>query len=103
MDAFDVVVVGGGVAGSSLAYALAREGVAVAVLEASLEYEERVRGESMVPWGVAEARALGVEQVLLDAGGHVSPTWKRYDEDSPGGVDIPVNMMRPGVAGTLNL
>jgi 2-polyprenyl-6-methoxyphenol hydroxylase-like FAD-dependent oxidoreductase len=103
MDAFDVVVVGGGIAGSSLAYALGREGVAVAVLEASLEYEDRVRGESMVPWGVDEARALGVEQVLLDAGAHVSPTWKRYDEDSPAGVDIPVNMMRPGVAGTLNL
>jgi 2-polyprenyl-6-methoxyphenol hydroxylase-like FAD-dependent oxidoreductase len=103
MDPFDVVVVGGGIAGSSLAFALAREGLAVAVLEESLEYEDRVRGETMVPWGVDEARTLGVEQVLLDAGAHVAPTWTRYDEASPVGLDIPVSMMRPGIPGTLNL
>ena len=34
-----------------MACALAREGAAVAVLEASVEFEDRVRGESMVPVG----------------------------------------------------
>ena len=34
----DVVVVGGGIAGASLAYALAREGFGVTVLEATAEF-----------------------------------------------------------------
>ena len=41
MDQADVVVVGGGIAGASLAYALANAGKDVAVLEASVEFEDR--------------------------------------------------------------
>lgn len=52
----DVVIVGGGIAGSALAYALASAGRTVTVLESSVEYEDRVRGETMMPWGVKEAR-----------------------------------------------
>ena len=77
MDASDVVIVGGGIAGASLGCALAREGLGVTVLEASTEYEDRVRGESMHAWGVNEARELGVEPVLLEAGAHVAPVWKQ--------------------------
>ena len=62
----DVVVVGGGIGGASLAYALARAGKGVTVLEATTEYADRVRGESMQTWGVAEARRLGVEPALLE-------------------------------------
>src|SRR5207244_52006 len=64
MDSCDVVVVGAGIGGSALATALARDGLQVNVLEQTVEYEDRVRGESMMPWGVAEARALGVEDAL---------------------------------------
>ena len=79
MESFDVVVVGGGIAGSSLAYALAREGLAVAVLEASVEYEDRVRGETMVPWGVDEARAAsGSSRSSLTP----APTWHRPGRDT---------------------
>jgi len=102
-DVSDVVVVGGGIAGASLAYALASEGVGVTVLEATVEYQDRVRGESMQPWGVQEARNLGVEQVLLDAGAHTSPVWKQYAEGVGEAGDIPVAMMVPGIPGTLNL
>ncbi|HEX5268728.1 MAG TPA: NAD(P)/FAD-dependent oxidoreductase [Acidimicrobiales bacterium] len=99
----DVVVVGGGIAGSSLAYALASAGREVAVLEASTEFEDRVRGEQMHAWGVAEARDLGVEQVLLDAGAHVTTVWRQYTEGAPEPAELPVSIMVPGVAGTLNL
>ena len=50
---YDLVIVGGGIAGSSLATRLAREGVDVLVLEKSTEFVDRVRGEEMLPWGVA--------------------------------------------------
>jgi 2-polyprenyl-6-methoxyphenol hydroxylase-like FAD-dependent oxidoreductase len=99
----DVVIVGGGIAGASLAYALASAGLGVTVLEASVEYEDRVRGESMMPWGVQEARHLGVEDVLLAAGAHVAPVWNQYMEGSGGAREIPMAMMIPGISGTLNL
>ena len=98
-----VVIVGGGIAGSSLAYALATAGVEVVVLEASVEFQDRVRGESMHLWGVAEARELGVEGVLLAAGAHVTPTWKQYMQGQDEPSEIPMSMMRPGIDGTMNL
>jgi 2-polyprenyl-6-methoxyphenol hydroxylase-like FAD-dependent oxidoreductase len=102
-DVADVVVVGGGIGGASLAYALAKEGLGVTVLEASTEFEDRVRGESMQVWGVKEARDLGVEQVMLDAGAHMAPVWKQYAEGLGEFGEIPMAMMIPDVGGTLNL
>jgi len=102
-DGADVVVVGGGIGGASLAYALAHAGLGVSVLETSTEFADRVRGESMQPWGVQEARDLGVEQVLLDAGAHVTPVWKQYREGTGDVRDIPMAMMVPGIPGSLNL
>jgi flavin-dependent dehydrogenase len=56
---YDIVTVGGGLAGSSIAKAMAEHGARVLVLERELEFKDRVRGEGIHPWGVAEARALG--------------------------------------------
>lgn len=99
----DIVIVGGGIGGASLAYALAHEGLSVTVLEASTEFEDKVRGESMQPWGVREARALGVEQIMLDAGAHIAPLWKQFVAGDTDARDIPVNIMIPEIGGTLNL
>jgi menaquinone-9 beta-reductase len=101
--AVDVVVVGGGIAGASLSRALASEGLGVAVLEASTEFPDRVRGESMQAWGVREARQLGVEDVLLTAGAHITPTWRQYFPSGDGPRDIPMNLVVPDVGGSLNL
>jgi 2-polyprenyl-6-methoxyphenol hydroxylase-like FAD-dependent oxidoreductase len=103
----DVVIVGGGIGGGALATALARDGLEVVLLEASEAYEDRVRGESMLPWGVREARALGVEQVLVGAGAHVAPAWVQYDAAIPTDVSeanpIPVGAILPDVDGSMNL
>jgi 2-polyprenyl-6-methoxyphenol hydroxylase-like FAD-dependent oxidoreductase len=102
-DVSDVVVVGGGIGGASLAFALAGAGVGVTVLEASTEFADRVRGESLQAWGVKEARDLGVAQVLLDAGAHITPVWKQYLEGAGDVGDIPMAMMIPDIPGSLNL
>lgn len=103
MASVEVVVVGGGIAGASLAYVLASAGMEVTVLEATAAFRDRVRGESMVPWGVREARTLGVERILVEAGAHVAAMWKRYGDDGAEPFDIPVSALVPEVAGTLNL
>jgi menaquinone-9 beta-reductase len=103
MDVSDIAIVGGGIAGASLAYALASAGLTVTVLESSVEYEDRVRGEAMMPWGVKEGRDLGVEQVLLDAGAHVAPAWLQYVEGLGEPAVVPMSMMLEGIPGTLNM
>jgi flavin-dependent dehydrogenase len=53
MSSCDVVIVGGGIGGSALATALARDGLEVVVLEASTVYEDRVRSQRRIRfrWG----------------------------------------------------
>ncbi len=102
-DISDIAIVGGGIAGSALAYALASQGRSVTVLESSTEYEDRVRGEAMMPWGVSEARNLGVEQILLDAGAHVAQLWMQYFEGGDEPMIAPMAGMVEGIPGTLNL
>ena len=54
MRAPDYIVVGGGIAGGAFATVMARAGANVLVLERQAEYRDRVRGELLWPWGVAE-------------------------------------------------
>ncbi len=81
----------------------ARAGLGVTVLEASTEFADRVRGESMQAWGLKEAREVGVEQVLLDAGAHITPVWKQYREGVGDVADIPMSIMISDIPGSLNL
>ena len=59
---FDAAIIGGGIAGSSLANTLARNGARVLVVEREQQFRDRVRGEGMLPWGAGEARRLGIHQ-----------------------------------------
>jgi 2-polyprenyl-6-methoxyphenol hydroxylase-like FAD-dependent oxidoreductase len=99
----DVVIVGGGIAGSALALVLARQGLEVTVLEQQTEYHDRVRGEVLVPWGVAEAEELGILAALRDAGGLYGRRSISYDEVLPpdGAEATAVDRARflPGVPG----
>ena len=103
----DVVVVGGGIAGGALAVQLAREGVDVLVLEQQLRHRDRVRGETMPPWGYAEVERSGLLPVLLQAEAAVSDRLAPYgDQLDDGAVDVPfmdLGAVLPGVPGTLNL
>jgi 2-polyprenyl-6-methoxyphenol hydroxylase-like FAD-dependent oxidoreductase len=64
---FDLVTVGGGLGASALAIAMAGAGARVLVLEKETQFRDRVRGEALAPWGVAEARELGILDLLLNS------------------------------------
>ena len=80
---YDLIMVGGGIAGSALAAVMAKAGKSVLVLEKSEKYEDRVRGEWIAPWGVAETQRLGLYDVLMNAGGHHITSHVTYDESLP--------------------
>src|SRR5215213_3105723 len=79
-QAFDVIVVGGGLAGSALAGVLAQAGLGVLVVEREARFRDRIRGELTWPWGVAEARELGLEAVLQQAGRVELPAVQFYED-----------------------
>jgi 2-polyprenyl-6-methoxyphenol hydroxylase-like FAD-dependent oxidoreductase len=62
---YDLIVVGGGLAGSSLAIALAGRGIRTLILEQQEEFRDRIRGEVLMPWGSLEAKGLGIYDLLL--------------------------------------
>jgi len=101
----EIVIVGGGIGGSALAAVLAGRGVDVLLLEQSEVFEDRVRGEWIAPWGVAEARRVGLYDVLMAAGGHHLARHVTYDESrTPQEAEartLPLSMFLPDVPGPL--
>ena len=75
-----VVVVGGGIAGASMATVLARSGVRVVVLERQRAFRDCVRGEYLAHWGVEESQELKLSEIF-EAAGAIYPRWMiPYDE-----------------------
>lgn len=102
---YDLVVIGSGIAGGSLATAASRQGLRVLVLEKSLLHQDRVRGEFMPVWGVQEARRLGVLDVFLRAGGHCVTRSIGYGEGvEPARAEagaLALDRLVPGIPGAL--
>jgi|ERR1700733_6885506 2-polyprenyl-6-methoxyphenol hydroxylase-like FAD-dependent oxidoreductase len=63
---YDLAIVGGGLGGSALAKAMAENGRRVLVLEKESIFQDRARGENLIPWGGAEAERLGCFNLLRD-------------------------------------
>nr|MBA2277049.1 FAD-dependent monooxygenase [Chloroflexia bacterium] len=81
----DVAIIGGGVAGSALGAVLAASGLGVAIVEREAAFRDRIRGESIHPWGVRELDTLGLLDVVTGrAGGLELPYWLRYRHATPG-------------------
>lgn len=73
-----MVTVGGGLGGASLARALAADGLRVLVLERETAFRDRIRGEQIHPWGLAEAKSLGVYDLLKGTCAHELPWWDMF-------------------------
>ena len=82
---YDIITVGGGLAGSALAKGMAEHGARVLVLEREAEFRDRVRGEAIMPWGVPDLRALGLYDTVMNAGGHPLTFWDGYQDGSRSG------------------
>ena len=104
-ERFDVVIVGGGIAGGALGGALAGAGKRVLILERTAVFEDVVRGEWIAPWGVAEAQALGLYELMLAAGGHHLAFHYGFDEGRDPALayaaPLPLNAFKPGIPGPL--
>lgn len=68
MSNFDIIVVGGGLAGSSFAIAMAKHGAKVLVLEQESRFRDRIRGEFLSSWGTAEVKALDLLEIFRSSG-----------------------------------
>ena len=70
---YDIVTVGGGLGSSALAKSMAEKGARVLILERETQFKDRVRGEFVSPWGVADMRELGIYELIRDAAGVDAP------------------------------
>ena len=70
---YDVITVGGGLGGAALAKVLAENGLRVLVTERERTFKDRIRGEFLAPWGVAEAQNLGLYDLLMETCTHEQP------------------------------
>jgi 2-polyprenyl-6-methoxyphenol hydroxylase-like FAD-dependent oxidoreductase len=68
MANYEIIVVGGGLGGAAVATVMARAGARVLVVERETRFQDRIRGEFMEPWGVAETRRLGLGDAIGPAG-----------------------------------
>lgn len=106
-ESADVVIVGGGIAGSALAAALAADGYEALLLERQTVYRDKVRGEVINCWGVAELLELGLEKQILGAGGTYIDRFVGFDETvDPAAAEaaaLPLDKMLPGIPGVLDV
>ena len=83
-NTYDLITVGGGLGGSTLAKVMAEHGARVLVLEREKQFKDRIRGEFFAPWGVAETQALGVYDLLRQTCAHEAPRFGVYTEPELG-------------------
>lgn len=73
---YDLVIAGGGLAGSVLGRSMALAGHRVLILEKELQFRDRIRGEVLLPWGSVEAKELGIYDLLLKS--CAREAWQEY-------------------------
>lgn len=98
---YDLIVIGGGIAGSTTAAVMASEGSRVLLLERSTTFTDRVRGEQMYPWGVVQARRLGVYEHLVPHVARELRLWTNHVHGAPPSAPRDLQRTTPSGSGFL--
>ena len=70
---YDLVIIGGGIAGSTLANVMSSRGASTLVIEKERKFKDRVRGDGMTSWGAELASDLGIYELVLGDCAHELP------------------------------
>ena len=95
---FDLITVGGGLGGSALAKNMAESGARVLVVERERQFSDRIRGEWIAPWGVAEAQRIGIYDTLLEHCAHELPNFETMGMGPPRDLMITTLQRLPALA-----
>lgn len=96
---WDVIIVGAGVAGASLAYALGNEGRRVLLLERDLSEPVRIVGELLQPGGYLKLKELGLEHCVDGIDAQKVYGYAMYKDDGEALVGYPLEGRGDDVAG----
>ncbi|KAI3863689.1 hypothetical protein MKW98_031281 [Papaver atlanticum] len=99
--AVDIIIVGAGVAGSALAYALGKDGRRVLVIERDLAEPDRIFGELLQPGGYLKLMELDLQDCVdgIDSQKLVGCSVSSSDEGIDVKVAYPLEKFHPDVAG----
>lgn len=75
-----VVIIGAGPTGLTLALLLAQRGISVKLIEASRSFQRIFRGEALMPSGLAAIEAMGLADVLQQIPHRALEAWEFYIE-----------------------
>ncbi|XP_069777003.1 squalene monooxygenase isoform X2 [Narcine bancroftii] len=92
----EVVIVGSGVLGSTMAAVLARDGRNVTVIERDLKEPDRIVGELLQPGGYLALKALGLEGAVEGLDARKVNGYIIYDMESKTEVEIPYPLDEDG-------
>ncbi|NXO53068.1 ERG1 monooxygenase, partial [Aramus guarauna] len=92
----EIIIVGSGVLGSSLATVLSRDGRKVTVIERDLKEPDRIVGELLQPGGFNALRDLGLEDTVEGIDSQIVNGYIIHDIDSKSEVEIPYPMSEDG-------
>ncbi|XP_056176592.1 squalene monooxygenase SE1-like [Syzygium oleosum] len=95
----DVVIVGAGVVGSALAYALGKEGRRVHVIERDLSEPDRIVGELLQPGGYLKLVELGLEDCVKDIDAQEVFGYALFKDGKKTRIPYPLKNFRSDVAG----
>ncbi|CBI25077.3 hypothetical protein VitviT2T_003805 [Vitis vinifera] len=95
----DVIIVGAGVAGSALAYALGKDGRRVHVIERDLSEPDRIVGELLQPGGYLKLVDLGLEDCVKGIDAQKVFGYALYKDGKHTQLSYPLEHFHPDVAG----